>query len=105
MRKLLFYFAATGWTLSLIAHFLSLADFDIEDRVPFIWLLHLGLFVVWIPIVFGLKNDVDFKAFQQSSITKRMNPFVVFRVIFRNTPTWLAIVAIVGFYYAIVNSF
>ena len=32
-----------------------------------------------------------------------MNTFVFFRVIFRNTPTWLAIVAIVGFYYAIVN--
>jgi hypothetical protein len=103
MRKFLFFFAATGWTLALIVHLLSLSGFDLSERVPFIWLLHLGIFVVWIPVVLDWKKNEDFKTLRQSGIAKRMNPFVFFKVIFRYTPAWLTIIAIGGLYYAIVN--
>jgi len=103
MRKFLFYFAVTGWILALIVHFLSLVNLDVTEKVPFIWLLHLGIFVVWIPIVLDRKINEDFKALKNSNIGKRMSPFALFKVIVRNTPTWLTIVAIVGFYYAILN--
>ena len=39
MKKFLFYFAVTGWTLGLIVHLLSIADFDITDKVPFVWVV------------------------------------------------------------------
>ncbi len=103
MRKFLFFFAATGWTLALIVHLLSLSGFDLSKRVPFIWLLHLGIFVVWIPVVLDWNKNEYFKTIRQSGIANRMNPFVFFKVIFRYTPTWLTIIAIAGFYYAIVN--
>ncbi|MES1181693.1 MAG: hypothetical protein ABUL44_02765 [Flavobacterium sp.] len=56
MKKFLFYFAITGWTLGLIVHLLSLADYDITDKVPFVWVLHIGIFVVWLPVVLDLKK-------------------------------------------------
>ncbi len=103
MKTFLFYFAVTGWTIGLIVHLLSLAGFDITDKVPFIWILHLGIFVVWLPTVLALKQNVELKAYLQSGMRNRMNPFGFFKIIFKQTPTWLTIVAIVGFYYAIIN--
>jgi len=103
MRKFLFYFAVTGWTLGLTVHLLSLADFDITDTVPYVWILHIGIFIVWLPTVFYLKKNEELKAYQQSGMLNRMNPFGFFKIISRQTPTWLIIIAIGGFFYAIIN--
>lgn len=103
MKKFLFYFAVTGWTLGLILHLLSLADFDIAGEAPFVWLLHIGIFVVWIPTILALRNNEELKAYQQSRMLNRANPFGVVKIIFRQTPTWLTIVAVAGFFYAGIN--
>ena len=103
MKKFLFYFAITGWTLGLITHLLSIAHYDITDKVPFVWVLHICIFVVWLPVVLDLKKNEELKAYQQSGILKRMNPFGFFKIIFRHTPTWLTIIAIGCFFYAFVN--
>jgi len=84
MKKFLFYFAVTGWTLGLIVHLLSIADYNVSDKVPFVWLLHFGIFVVWLPGVFILiKNE-------------GLN-------VFRQTPRCLTMIALAGFFYAILN--
>jgi hypothetical protein len=103
MRKFLFYFAITGWTLGLIVHLLSLADNDITDKVPFVWVLHIGILVVWIPVVLDLKKNEELKAFQQSGMMNRMNPVGFFKIIFKQTSAWLTVFAIGGFIYAFVN--
>jgi hypothetical protein len=103
MKKVLFYFAVTGWILGLIVHLLSLADFDITDKVPSVWFLHLGIFVVWLPTVLDLKKNEELKAYQQSGMLDRMNLLGFFKIIFRQTPIWLTIIAIGGFFYAIIN--
>lgn len=103
MKKFLFYFAVMGWTLGLIVHLLSLADFDITDKVPFIWVLHIGVFVVWFPTVLDLKKNEELKAYQQSRMLNKMNPFEFFKIILRQTPTWLTIIAVGGFFYAFIN--
>jgi hypothetical protein len=100
MRKFLFYFALTGYLLGLIVHLLSLADIDILSNFPFIWLLHLGIFVVWIPTVFEIRKRQQLE--QKHSLTKN-NPLSFFKLMFSRTPKWLTIVAIVGFIYAIIN--
>jgi DNA-binding XRE family transcriptional regulator len=64
MKKFLFYFAVTGWLIALIVHLLTLADFDAREKVPFIWVLHIGIFVVWLPAVIELKNNDAFKIYQ-----------------------------------------
>jgi hypothetical protein len=103
MKKFLFYLAVTGWTIGLIVHGLSIADFDITEKVPFVWALHIGVFVVWLPTVLNLKKNEELKEYQQSGMLNRMNPLGFFKIIFRQTPTWLIIIAIGGFFYAMVN--
>jgi len=56
MKTALFWMAVTGWTLGLTVHLLSVFNIDVEDKVPFIWLLHFGIFLVWIPTVSMLKK-------------------------------------------------
>jgi hypothetical protein len=103
MMKFLFYFALTGWTLGLLVHLLSLADIDVTEFVPFVWVLHIGLFVVWIPAVLDLKNNEELQEFQQGDFLQRMNSFAYFKIVFKNTPTWMTIIAIGSFFYAGLN--
>lgn len=93
MKRYLFYFALTGWTLGLIVHILSLTDIDITGRVPFVWL----------PVVLDLKNSKELKEYQQSGMLNRMNPIGFYKIIFKETPTWMAIIAGAGFIYAFIN--
>ncbi|HYV92581.1 MAG TPA: hypothetical protein VE978_12375 [Chitinophagales bacterium] len=103
MKKYLFYFALTGWILGIIVHLLSLADIDVTEKVPFVWLLHIGIFVVWIPIVLDLKNNQELREYQQSRLRNRMNPVGFFKIVFKDTPAWMALAAIGGFFYMGIN--
>ena len=103
MKKFLFYFALTGWTLGLIVHILSLSDIDVTEKVPFVWLLHIGIFIVWLPIVLDLKKNEELQEYQKSEMLNRMNPIGFFKIIFKETPTWMTIIAGAGFFYAIIN--
>ena len=51
MKKFIFYLAAAGWIISLVIHILSLAKTDVEASIPYIWILHIGIFAVWIPAI------------------------------------------------------
>jgi hypothetical protein len=103
MKKFLFYFAVLGWTLGLIVHLLSLADVDVTDKVPFVWVLNIGIFVVWLPTVLILKKNEELKEYQRSGKFNRTNPLEFFKILFRQTPTWLTIIAIGCFFYSIIN--
>jgi hypothetical protein len=105
MKKFLFYFAVTGWTLGLIVHLLSIADFDITDKFPFVWALHIGIFVVWLPAILELRKNKEFEEFQKAGMLKRMNPFPLYKIVFKNTPAWMTIIAFGGFFYATINFF
>jgi hypothetical protein len=103
MKKYLFYFALTGWTLGMLVHILSLADIDVTEKVPFVWLLHIGIFVVWVPVVLDLKKNEELQEYQQSGMLNRMNPIGFFKILFKETPTWMTIIAGAGFFYALIN--
>lgn len=51
--------AVAGLALSAIAHFLTFAGIDPENIFPWVWLLHIGIFVVWIPTVLISKKLTD----------------------------------------------
>ena len=103
MKNFLFYFAATGWTLGLIVHLLSIADFDVTEKVPIVWGLHIGIFAVWIPAVLNLRSNEELKSYRQTNMRNRMNPIGFYKIIFRQTPTWLIIIAMGSFVYAFIN--
>lgn len=103
MKKSLFYFAATGWALSLTIHLSAIADDNAASKMPFAWLLHLGVCIVWIPTVIISAKNEKLKTIRQLSIGKQLNPAVAFKIFFQQTPRWLAIIVVAGVFYAIVN--
>lgn len=105
MKKTLFFIACIGWMLSLSAHVLSMADYNVKEQVPFVWLLHFGIFLIALPAIYIFKKENTFTEFQKTSILNQLNPVAGFKVIFKNTPKWLSVVAFVGLVYAFFNFF
>ena len=103
MKKYLFYIAVVGWTLGLTVHLSSLADYDVGEKFPFVWILYIGIFVVWLPTILELRKNEALKEYQKSGMLNRMNPVGFYKIIFKNTPTWLAGIGIGGLFYAFIN--
>lgn len=57
-RRLLGYLALTGLVVSLGAHAWAMLGNDIASQIPQIWLLHVGMFVVFFPLVFISRYDL-----------------------------------------------
>lgn len=94
LKKIFFYIAATGWILSLIVHLLSIAKYDIADKTPYIWALHLLIFVVWLPAMIYLVRSEEYQSF---------NPLFTLRAIYQRIPVWVSIGCIICFIYASVS--
>jgi hypothetical protein len=56
MNRFLGFAALTGLVLSAVAHGFALAGVDVAEHVPFVWLLHVGIFAVFIPFVFSSRK-------------------------------------------------
>lgn len=83
--------AGLGFILSLLVHLASLAGVSL----PFgraVFLLHLGLFVVWIPTVFAA-----------SRISKGAPRRDVWKVALSGCPRWLRVSIPAVFIYALIN--
>lgn len=89
-----FYLAAIGWSLSLVVHLLALAGVDASETVSATWLLHIGIFAVWIPAILTLRSRSD----GQSAMRK----YGIFGLL-TTAPFWLRAVAALGLAYAVLN--
>jgi len=105
MRFVLFWAAVVGWTMALIAHVCSLADIDVQEKIPYIWGLHIGVFLIWIPMVYVLKNSGGVNPFQASEVRRSGNPIRFFKTLAEGTPSWIVGIAVVGLVYAFANFF
>ncbi len=105
MKKMLFYLAVIGWLLGLTIHIFSIAQIDVEEKIPFIWLLHLGIFVVWLPAILTLRKNEELMALQKSGRLNNLKTKELLRVTFKHTPKWVGYVAIAGLIYAVLNFF
>lgn len=103
MKKYLFYLAVIGWIVGLVVHLLAVAGVDVTAKVPFVWVLHIGIFVVWLPAILTLKNSRAAQEFQKTGTLNTMNPVAILKMMFHNTPTWLTVIAIAGLLYAPIN--
>ena len=56
MNRFLGFTALTGLVLSAIAHVCALAGVNVAEQVPFVWLLHIGIFVVFLPFIFSSRK-------------------------------------------------
>ena len=92
MKKLLFILTATCWTISLSIHIVSLTGFDVATWFPYVWALHIGVFVVFIPALLILRK------FQHT-------PHPTYRSYFSGLPRWLIILTVACCLYAVINFF
>ena len=84
------FIALIGFCLSLIVHGLAYFGFDVQTQVPAVWVLHVGIFVVFIPMVLQLNSG-----------EAKDDPVAMFS----GLPAWavLSIVILMG--YVVVNFF
>jgi hypothetical protein len=95
--KLLFYTAAIGFLLSLVAHFCTYLGINPQKQFPLVWILHLGIFVVFIPAVFHMKKHCNDN--KKYSINNIDNFFKGMQF----APVWMKVLCVVFSIYAFFN--
>ena len=61
MNTLFAWTALSGFFLALAAHIAAICGVDVGGRYPFVWGLHLGIFIVFIPMTFSMKKTLGAK--------------------------------------------
>lgn len=56
MNRFLAIVALTGFVSAGAVHGFALAGVDVSEQLPFVWVLHLGIFVVFFPFVFSIRK-------------------------------------------------
>jgi len=82
--------ALGGFLLALASHIAALWGVDVQSQVSAVWLLHLGVFIVFIPMVFQLRSS-DLKS----------DRFAVFR----GLPGWAGAATALLMAYVFLNFF
>ena len=90
--KTLLIIATGGFIFSLTAHLASFLGIDPQAVFPPIWLLHIGIFVVWIPTVFLLRK-----------IFRKTGREGFWKVAVRNAPFWMQALCIFFLLYTFFN--
>jgi hypothetical protein len=91
--NLLFVIAALGFVFSAVVHFPTYADVNLMKRLPQLWILHVVVFVVWIPLVISLGMK-----------STRENRRKLWKIATRNAPRWIRILCIAVCAYVVFNS-
>lgn len=95
MNKAFFYFAIICFFLSLLVHFISLTGYYIGGALPFIWLLHIGIFIVWIPAILQLRKKPELK--------NKRGPIKQFQIALQNAPGFFRMAIAFFFFYTAIN--
>jgi hypothetical protein len=95
MKKFRFYFAIIGWVFAFTLHLFSLADVNYHFPAQFVsaWLLNIGLFIVWFPVLINIKNEEP----------EVLSEPVQTSDLYKNTPTWMKILVAICIPYAAIN--
>lgn len=94
MKQKLYYLSLVGWTLSTSVILLSLFKINLVEKFPLLFILLVGVFVVFIPCIFYAKNNERITEYDYENIklfNSNSMPLIPF---FENSPNW--ILAIIG---------
>ncbi len=96
-NKFFFLLAATCWVLAVVTNLTAwLAHYDMSRIFPPLFVLHIGVFVVWIPAFILL---IERQQKSENPLSKRIQ----LKVVLRDTPWWLISIAGLGMVYAMYN--
>jgi len=125
-KRVLAFLAFAGFIASLCVHLAALSGVNVSKHIPFVWLLHIGFFLVFFPLVFSLnrkqKNDEKEKEAviksdeisSVSDLTWTKIKDIAHRAkdaqkkdslsdMFGHVPRWAQMLVAVFFVYAIIN--
>jgi hypothetical protein len=100
LQKPAFYTAICFFVLSAIVHGFSLAGINAADKVPAVWALHFGVFLVWFPAILSLRNNPAYQAYRKSG---NLKPNQVLQITFGKVPKPVLFIIAAVFIYAIVS--
>lgn len=81
--------ALLGFLLALAAHLAALSGVDVQTRFPGVWLLHAGIFVVFLPMLFASNRASGRR--------------VTFEQVRAAVPGWVLVAGALLFAYAMLN--
>lgn len=87
--RLLSLLAFFGFGCSVVVHLSTFFGLDLTETFPAVWLLHLGIFLVFVPMVFSVR-----------SLGRRPDFWQKF---FAPMPAWIQSIVICLFFYVLVN--
>ena len=88
--NLLIIISGSGLSLSFISHFLTFFGINPQNVIPGIWMLHIGIFVVWLPTVLIAKKNRGKYIWQES---------------IKFAPKWMITISKFLFFYMFFNFF
>ena len=86
VRQALTIFAIIGFVASLLTHLTTFFGVSVAQYFPWIWILHIGIFIVMIPVVISQRN--------RSGSWERMLTLL---------PNWGKVALPIFFVYALIN--
>lgn len=106
-RFIFYNIAFVLWGVAFIVHVLSVMGIAVQEYVPFVFVLHGGVFLVFFPaIIFSIIDrggfDLDNKITRRERA--RENRRAMFQL-FKTVPKWLSVSVIIAFIYAMLNFF
>lgn len=90
MNSFFGYSALAGFALALLVHLASISGIDVHSEIPIVWALHVGVFIVFVPMVFQLITS-------NSAVDRFM--------LLRGMPVWSIVVIAILIIYAFLNFF
>ena len=99
-KKLIFNLAITGFALSLLVNISTIVGLNIIDNFPYVWGLHVYIFVVFVPTIFIINKNPEIKELQK---TGAKNPLKMWALIFKDTPKLVIFSFFLVFIYGFVN--
>ena len=99
MRRAFSIFAFTGFLISLIVHLTTFFGIDPAKHVPWVWVLHLGIFIAFIPM---LLTAINLNSGSQGALpSPRKKDF--WSKFLATLPRWVRYTIKAFFAYAIIN--
>jgi len=99
----LFYIAIIGWLIGTTIHILSIAHIDVTRYFPFVWLLHIGIFIIWFPLILFLRNNQSEVKKLQAIRAKVEQSSFFSKGILGHCPLWLRLFVVIFSVYMGIN--
>jgi len=101
LRKAAFILACICLVLAALVHVLSIMEIDLQEEFPFVLLLHLLVFVCFVP---GFISLFELQQAQSPSTSgRRRLTLPLLKQFFAGTPWWMFIIFALFLVYALVN--